>query len=60
MMRARREKVFGPGRTVPLNRNAKAHSGPREGLERQEQAAPPTQEADHQDIPGGAAVGLSQ
>jgi hypothetical protein len=24
MMRARREKVFGPGRTVPLNRNAKA------------------------------------
>ena len=42
-MKARREKVFGPGRAVPLDGNAKgSHCQLRQGLERPQQAATPT------------------
>ena len=58
----RREKVFGPGRAVPLDRNAKAriaaYARARSVRNRQ-----PRQRADHQGLPGragGAAVGLPQ
>ena len=47
-MKARREKVFGPGRAVPLDRNAKARiAAYAQRLERPEQAAAPAQGADH-------------
>ena len=53
-MKARREKVFGPGRAVPLDGNAKgSHCQLRQGLERPQQAATPTQGADHPRLPGG-------
>ena len=63
-MRGRREKVFGPGRAVPLDRNAKARiAAYATRLERPEQAAAPAQGPDHPRLPGGpggAAVGLPQ
>jgi hypothetical protein len=63
-MRGRREKVFGPGHAMPLDRNAKARIAAyaRAWTARNRQPGP-TQGADHSRLPGraaGAAVGLSQ
>jgi hypothetical protein len=63
-MRSRREKVFGPGRAVPLDGNAKAriqaYARAWSGRNRQPGSA---QGPDHPHLPGrpgGAAVGLPQ
>jgi hypothetical protein len=65
MRLARREKVFGPGRAVPLDRNAKARIAAyaRAWSARNRQAGPHTQGPDHPRLPGrpgGVAVGLPQ
>ena len=49
---SRREKVFGPGRAVPLDRNAKARVDRlRPRLERPQPPAGPAQGADHPRLP---------
>ena len=64
MIRRRREKVFGPGRAVPLDRNAKARIlAYAQRLGRPTPPAGPTQGPDHPRLPGGAggaAMGLPQ
>ena len=63
-LRGRREKVFGPGRAVPLDRNAKARiEAYVKGYNRPEQATTPALRADHSGLPAraeGAAVGVPQ
>ena len=63
-MRSRREKVFGPGRAVPLDRNAKARiMAYAKRLGRPAPPAGPAPRPDHPRLPrgpGGAAMGFSQ